>query len=166
MDNLLEILGKIGFDWQVALANLFNFLIIFFILKKFAFKPIGKLIKERQEKINEGILNAEKNEKLLSNTKKEYEDIILDARTEAHKLVQDARKEAIVKKDQLLEQARGEVASMIENGKKSLEIEKIKILDDARKEIVNLVIQVSEKVLGNKVDEAYSSKITKELSNL
>ena len=55
MVNIYEILGKIGFDWQVALASLVNFLIILFVLKKFAFKPIKKLIQERQNKINEGI---------------------------------------------------------------------------------------------------------------
>ncbi len=59
MQTVLEILGKIGFDWQVALANLVNFLIIFFILKKFAFKPIQKILKERQDKISEGLIKAQ-----------------------------------------------------------------------------------------------------------
>ncbi len=57
--QILEILGKIGFDWQVALANLVNFLIIFFILKKFAFKPIQKILKERQDKISQGLVKAQ-----------------------------------------------------------------------------------------------------------
>lgn len=59
MASIYAILQKIGFDWQVALANLVNFLIILFILKKFAFKPIKKIIEDRQDKINEGLLKAE-----------------------------------------------------------------------------------------------------------
>jgi len=59
MVNIYEILQKIGFDWQVALANLFNFLIIFFIFKKFGFPYIKKIINERQRKISEGLDKAE-----------------------------------------------------------------------------------------------------------
>jgi F0F1-type ATP synthase membrane subunit b/b' len=44
--DILGILGKIGFDWQVALANLVNFLIIFWILKKFAFKPVREILQK------------------------------------------------------------------------------------------------------------------------
>jgi F-type H+-transporting ATPase subunit b len=166
MENLLNILGKVGFDWQVALANLFNFLIIFLILRKFAFKPIGKLIKERQETIDQGLKNAEENNKLLNNTKKDYEKILLDARKEANDIIQEAKKEAGIKKDQLMDQTKNDINVMLLNGQKSLEIEKVKMLNDTKKEIVGLVLQVSEKVLGQKHDQAYSEKIMKELKNI
>lgn len=166
MENLLEILGKVGFDWQVALANLFNFLIIFLLLKKFAFGPIGKLIRERQDKINEGISNAEVSTKLLENTKTEYEAVLLDARTKANEIIEQAKKEAVVRKDQLVDQTKVEIASMLENGKKMLETEKNKMLSETKKEIVGLVLQVTEKVLGQKNDPSYSDRITKELNNL
>lgn len=166
MENLLNILGKVGFDWQVALANLFNFLIIFFILKKFAFGPIGKLIKERQDSITKGLLDAEKNKKLLENTEKEYEKVILSARNEANQIIVDAKNDAQAKKDKLMEDAKKEVSVILESGKKNLEIEKVKMLSEARKEIVDLVMQVSEKVLNEKVDGNYSNKVIKELNNL
>ena len=166
MENLLEILGKVGFDWQVALANLFNFLIIFLLLKKFAFGPIGKLIKERQDKINEGISNAQVSTKLLENTKKEYEAVLLDARTKANEIIEQAKKEAIVRKDQLVDQTKLEIASMLEHSKKTLETEKNKMLSETKQEIVGLVLQVTEKVVGLKVDQSYSDRVTKELNNL
>ncbi len=166
MENLLNILGKVGFDWQVALANLFNFLIIFFILKKFAFGPIGKLIKERQDAITKGLNDAEKNKKLLDNTEKEYEKVLLSARNEANQIIVEAKNDAQAKKDKLMEDAKKEVALILENGKKTLEIEKVKMLSEARKEIVDLVMQVSEKVLNEKVDSNYSNKVIKELNNL
>lgn len=166
MENLLNILGKVGFDWQVALANLFNFLIIFFILKKFAFGPIGKLIKERQDAITKGLLDAEKNKKILANTEKEYEKILLSARNEANQIIVDAKNDAQVKKDKLMEDTKKEVDLILESGKKNLEIEKVKMLSEARKEIVDLVMQVSEKVLNEKVDGNYSNKVITELNNL
>lgn len=166
MEGLLGILGKIGFDWQVALANLFNFLIIFFILKRYAFGPIGKLIKERQEKIDQGLKNAETNSKLLADTKKEYEAVLLEARTQANQIIVNAKSEAVAKKTQMLEETKKEVNSMIENGKRTLEIEKIKIITDAKKEIVSLVLQTTEKLIGSKVDRDYETKVVKELSNI
>lgn len=166
MENLLNILGKVGFDWQVALANLFNFLIIFFILKKYAFGPIGKIIKERQASINEGLASAEKNTKLLENTKKEQEQILLNARAEANNIILEAKKDAAIKREQLVEDTKKDISLMIENNKKHLEIEKTKMLTEAKKEIVTLVIQTTEKVLGKKVDNDYSNNVIKELSAL
>lgn len=167
MENLLNILGKVGFDWQVALANLFNFLIIFFVLKKYAFGPIGKIIKERQASINEGLASAEKNTKLLENTKKEQEQILLNARAEANHIILEAKKEAVIKREQLVEDTKKDISLMLENNKKHLEIEKTKMLNEAKNEIVSLVIQTTEKVLGKKVDNKdYSNNIIKELSTL
>jgi hypothetical protein len=54
------ILANLGFDWRVALANLVNFLVIILILKYFAFKPIAKIINEREDKIKKGIEDAER----------------------------------------------------------------------------------------------------------
>ena len=71
---ILDILGKIGFDWQVAVANLVNFLIIFFILKRYAFKPIANIIKERQDQVNEGLDNAKLAETNLMQAEQEKED--------------------------------------------------------------------------------------------
>lgn len=167
MENLLNILGKVGFDWQVALANLFNFLIIFFVLKKYAFGPIGKIIKERQASIKEGLASAEKNTKLLESTKKEQEQILLNARAEANNIILEAKKDAAVKREQLVEDTKKDISLMIENNKKHLEIEKTKMLTEAKKEIVSLVIQTTEKVLGKKVDSnEYSNNVIKELSTL
>ncbi len=117
MDGLLSILGKVGFDWQVALANLVNFLIIFFILKKFAFKPIGKIIKERQEKIQKGLDDAKQAEAALSVAHNTKEEIIKEAKDEARKIVtkgevlgksivKDAEAKAILEKENILKQAR------------------------------------------------------------
>jgi len=157
--DISEILGKIGFDWQVALANLFNFLIIFFILKKYAFGPIGKLIKERQDKINEGIENATKNADLLDSTQKEKDEILVSARIESNKIIQETKKDLEVKRTELLDQAKLEAKSIIDNTKQAIEIEKNKMLDEAKKEIVSLAMQATEKLMNNKEAEYTKNKV-------
>src|SRR3989344_294671 len=92
MANIYEILQKIGFDWQVALANLFNFLIILFLLKQFAFKPIKKVIDERQIKINEGLENAKKAKTELMMANQNKEKIISDANVAAMAVLSEGAK--------------------------------------------------------------------------
>jgi F-type H+-transporting ATPase subunit b len=120
MESLLGILSKIGFDWQVALANLFNFLIIFFILRRYAFKPIGKLIKERQERIDQGLENAKKTEQMLLDSKKDYEEMIQKAMQESNKIMTDVKEEANKKRDEILRQTEDDINKMLEAGKKTL----------------------------------------------
>lgn len=59
MTEILNILGTVGFNWHVALANFFNFLIILFLLQKFFFGKIRSTIQKRANIIEEGLNNAE-----------------------------------------------------------------------------------------------------------
>ncbi len=149
--DISAILGKIGFDWQVALANLFNFFIIFFILKRFAFKPIGKMIKERKEAIDKGLEDAEANAKKLKETTEEYEAVLQKARQEANILFEKNKKELEIKKTEILAQTQKEIAEKIEQSKKMIDAERIKMVNEARNEVAGLVLQATEKILASPV---------------
>lgn len=116
MVDIYAILYRVGFDWQVALANTINFLVIFFLLKKFAFKPVGKMIKDRQDKIHEGIAKAKEAESRLrevddiakarlQKTDRESISLIQAAQERAKKLEESLVKKAQEKQNDLLEQA-------------------------------------------------------------
>ncbi|MBP6925575.1 MAG: ATP synthase F0 subunit B, partial [Candidatus Pacebacteria bacterium] len=94
MEGILLILGKIGFDWQVAFANLVNFLIIFFILKHLAFKPLQKVIEKRRAEIQTGLDNAERAKTSLLNAEQEKEVIVMAARQEANDIIATAKTQA------------------------------------------------------------------------
>ncbi|MES2023548.1 MAG: F0F1 ATP synthase subunit B [Patescibacteria group bacterium] len=145
-----EILGKIGFDWHVALANLVNFLIILFVLKRYAFKPISKMIKDRQEIMVKGIQDAKENALLLKSAKEEYEKTLSKARIEANEIFEKNKKENEKRKTEMMEQTQKEMVVTIENGKKALESEKIKMLNEVKNEVAGLVLQATEKVMGEK----------------
>lgn len=153
-------------DWKLMLAQIINFGLVFCAFYLLAAKPLKKLIQERTEEITTGLLSGKENATLLENTKKEYEQVLANARTEAYALLQETKKEANAKKTEMLEEARKEVSVMIENGKASLDAEKTKMMNDAKKEIVSLVIQTTEKLIGEKVDSGYDAKVVKELNSL
>ncbi len=147
----MEILGKIGFDWQVALANLVNFVIIFFVLKKFAFKPINKIIEERQSKINKGLEDAEKAETELLMAKETGDKKISEAKTEANSIIGKAQEkgDSIISltKDEALEMK----SSIIAEGEKQIERKKEGMKTELETETANLIVDGIEKILKEKL---------------
>ncbi len=159
---MLSILAKIGFDWQVALANLVNFLIILFILRKYAFDPIKKAILNRQNIIETGLENAKlaetdrvMAEELKSNTLKEArikaDEIVREANKKADDIIIKAKDQAIVEKNIIISEGHKEVEK---RGKE---------MDNKFKEkSAGMIMLGIEKILGEKmtaeVDSAYIEK--------
>ena len=163
MQNLLEILGKVGFDWQVALANFVNFLIVFFILKKYAFGPIKKVILDRQEKIKQGIEDAEKAKNELLKAEFEKEEVLKDARTQANMLVSEINKN----KNEIIAEAKdkAENEAALVKTKSIEEISKMK--SDFDQEIkekgTDLILSGIEKLLNENLTKEQSEKFSTSL---
>lgn len=105
MELVASVLGKLGFDWRVALANLVNFLIIYFLLKKVIFDKLADAISERQKKAAANVafrksLDEEKasfdafKEVELRQISKERMSVLSDAERQKHELLMDAEKRA------------------------------------------------------------------------
>ncbi len=147
-----SIISTFHIDWKIIVAQAINFGIVFVVLYIYALKPLSKLMAERSEKISKGIVDAKTNADILGQTQKEYEETLQKARIEAQKIFDEGKKEALAKKNQMLEDSKTEVATMIENGKKNLEAEKTKMIEDAKKEIVALSMAATEKLIKSKGD--------------
>jgi F-type H+-transporting ATPase subunit b len=152
MDSLIT---TFHIDWKIIIAQAINFGIVLLVLYAFALKPLKKLMGEREERITKGVTDAKANAELLTNTKKEYDQVITNARNEAHVIFQEGKKDAEAKKAEMLENAKKEVDTMISNGKKVLESEKAKIIEEAKLEVVSLVVKATEKLLENHPDKNF-----------
>ncbi len=160
-----SIISTFHIDWKIIIAQAANFAVVFVVLYIFALKPLGKLMKERSEKIEKGITDAKANEKMLKDTSLKYEEILTKARVEADKIFQDGKKEGEKKKAEMLEDAKNQVSGIIEAGKKTLEADKAKMVNDAKAEIVSLVTAGMEKVSGVSA-VSFDRKAMEELKNL
>lgn len=163
MDSFIE---TFHIDWKIIIAQAINFTIVLFILQFLALKPLKKLMKERSERIEGGLNDAAKNAELLKNTKKEYDEVLVKAREEAHVIFQEGKKEAEEKKKEMLESASKDVESMIINGKKVLEAEKTKMIEEAKTEIVSLVVKATEKLLESHKDESFDKKALEQITKI
>ncbi len=163
MDSFIE---TFHIDWKIIIAQVINFAIVLFVLQFLALKPIKKLMKERTERIESGLSDADKNAEILKNTKKEYDEVIIKAREEAHVIFQEGKREAEDKKKEMVENANKEVEQMIASGKKMLEAEKIKMVEEAKNEIVSLVVKATEKLLESHDDESFNKKALEQIKKI
>ncbi|MCD8495046.1 MAG: F0F1 ATP synthase subunit B [Candidatus Pacebacteria bacterium] len=157
--NLLDILGRIGFDWQVALANLFNFLIIFLLLKYFAFKPIAKIIADRKAKINQGLDDAQQAEtnKLLA--QEQAQEIVTAARAEAHGIVAHAEARVQEMLLQAQDNARVQATDMINEAHRKIEKDRLKMNQELRAQSARLIVESVQKIMMDTVHEKEHDKI-------
>lgn len=113
----MEILDTFGFNPILFGAQVINFLIIFFVLKKFLYKPLLKTMQTRQKRIEDGLTFAQETEARLEKIKKEEIKILKAAQAQSKELLSETRKQAqdILKSTQ--EQAKEETKKMIEDAR-------------------------------------------------
>lgn len=90
----MEILHTFGFDWRLLLAQIVNFVVIFWVLKKFLYKPLFEVLKNREQTIKKGIQQAEEAQIALAKAQEEERKLMQKAAVEAKKFLEDAKKQA------------------------------------------------------------------------
>jgi F-type H+-transporting ATPase subunit b len=152
MSEILNILGSVGFNWHVALANFFNFLIILFLLNKFFFKKIGTTISTRQGIIERGLNQAKDAEKALASAGEEKNEILKAARKERDTIV--ANGEALAR----------DLALKIEReANDAIALKTAKLLEDEAHLAINVEKSFREKA-PRLLAELYAKTLMKELT--
>lgn len=129
----MEIIKNLGIDPLLLVAQGVNFLIILYILKRFAYKPILSMLKSREDAIRKGIKQAEDARILLEKTQEKEKQILKKAQVEAKtllektkeaqiKIIQDAREKGKRDMDSLLEEARKQIAFETKEAEKRLTV--------------------------------------------
>lgn len=131
--------------------------ITFFILRKFAWKPILDALKNREESIANALNSAEQARKEMEELKADNEKIIAEARKEKDIILKEAKeiKEKIIAEAK--EKASAEVQKSIELGRQQIQSEKMAAINDIKKQVAELSVMIAEKVikkeLGNKGEQ-------------
>ncbi|MBI4121933.1 MAG: F0F1 ATP synthase subunit B [Parcubacteria group bacterium] len=145
--------ATLGLDWRLFVGQLVNFLVIFFVLWKFVFKPLSKVLQKRQKMIETSVEHAKTLEVKMKEMQVEYQQTIDRAKKEAIGVVDEARHLAEQKAQAIITEAKGEVAKVVTQGKATLQIERDAMIEQARKSVIDLVVASTEKILTGVVDE-------------
>jgi F-type H+-transporting ATPase subunit b len=141
-------------EFGLLIWTLLAFLVVFFILGKYAWPPIVKALKEREQGIADSLATAEKVRAEMAQLKNENEALLAKAREERAQLLKEARetKDKII--SEAKEQSKIEANKIIAEAQAAINIQKMAALTDVKNQVGKLVIEVTEKVLkrelGNK----------------
>jgi F-type H+-transporting ATPase subunit b len=167
-DTAQGIVETFGIDWPMLIAQAINFLIVAFVIWKFAFKNILSTIKEREKQIADSLRNADKIKLELEETEKQQQETLQEASLEAKKTISIAQEQAKAFIEEQKEDARKQAEEIITKAKLAMEQERERVLREAREEIASLVVLTTSKVLSKDLTEEekqrFSSKAAEELN--
>ena len=119
----MDLAKEFGIDWPLLVAQIVNFLIVFFVLKRFAYKPLLDLLKNREKTIKQGIKNADDARVALEQAQEKETTILKNAQAEARKLIEETKKEQVALMQEAEEQTRKKVDVMLKEARNQISYE-------------------------------------------
>ena len=165
---ITEIFTQFGVTWPKFIAQLVLFGIVYFVLNRFAFGPILKVLEERRKRIEEGQLNAEKIKKQLAEAELRYQEVLRKANDDAQVLLEESRKNNEAFSQREMDRAVKESAAIVDRARHEITSERVRMVDEVKREMVSLVIKttasVAGKILSADDQKRLSEEAAKELS--
>ncbi|MFK5958414.1 MAG: F0F1 ATP synthase subunit B [Lutibacter sp.] len=159
MEQLLNEFSFGLFFWQIAI-----FILLVYLLKKLAWKPILNAVNEREEGIKNALDEAENARKEMQNLTADNERILKEARAERDTLLKEAReiKETIISEAKGAAQA--QATKVIEQAQATIQAEKQAAITDLKNQVAELSINIAEKVVrGELSDKNKQTKLVEDL---
>ncbi|MBO5079093.1 MAG: F0F1 ATP synthase subunit B [Oscillospiraceae bacterium] len=156
MDKFVEFLG---IDFWTALFVLLNTLTIFFVAKKFLFKPVMKIIQDRQDEIDGMYADADQAKATADALQAEYQQKLSAAAETSDRIVKEAMVRGHSREEEIIRQANAEAAAILDKAASDIAQEKKKAINDAKDEISGMAMAIAEKVVGRELNSKDQDKL-------
>ncbi len=143
----------LGINLGYLLVQIFNFGIMFVVLKEWAYKPILSMLEERRATIAQGLEDARVAAEARANAEQEAQKILADAQAKAAETVRAASERADEAAKEIKAAAEAEAAKIIERAHVEAEQEKERVLAELRPQVAALAISAAQKLVGEALDE-------------
>lgn len=127
-------------------------IVLFLVIRHFAYQPLLKMLEARAEKVHTEMAEAKQKNEEATSLRLEYESRIQEAKDEARVIVEGAKKRSDQLKSEILEESKIEAAKISERATQEIQREKEKMLDDLRSEVVDIATLAASKVLEKELD--------------
>jgi F-type H+-transporting ATPase subunit b len=151
--GLLSLQGGLMF-WTLVV-----FLIVFWVLSKFAFGPITKAVADREQALLDAIEAAKKDRDAAAALLEEHRKQIEAARNEAQRYIAEGRAQAEKMKSEMLEATHAQQAELLERARRDIDSEKAKAIDELRREAIDLALAGASKVIEKNLDDVQNRKL-------
>ncbi len=155
----MDFIKDLGFNPLLLGGQIVNFLIIYYLLKRFAYKPILGLLKKREEDIKQGIKNAEEGKLVLENALLAEKKILKNAQIEAEKLIADSKHHSDILAKEAAESAKKQAQSLLTEARTQIEQETKQVEEKLTKYVSDLALSFLKKSLSELVNEDAQKQI-------
>ncbi len=143
-----DALVQLGIDWPRFIAQTINFAIVLWVLNRFAYRPVLRLLEERRTRIAESLQNAERIQKELAAAEEARREILHQANERASQLIAEAEQTAKLQGEKLLKEAAEESERILAKTRARAEQEQQESRAVVRREVGELVLALTAKVSG------------------
>lgn len=149
----------LNINFFTALFTLANTVALFLVLKKFLFKPVMKMIADRQQEINDMYAQAGQDKAQAAALRMEYEDKLSAAVETGERLVREAVARGQSRQEEIIRQANAEASAILDKAAADIAQEKKKAINDAKDEISDMALAIAGKVVGRALNEEDREKL-------
>ena len=153
-----------GFDTKIFLSQVISFIIVALVLKRFAYKPILAVLEERRQRIQEGLLNAEKIKQQLAEAEQRHAEILAKANAQAQKMIDEARESAGIVAERKQQEAVAAAEQIMAKAREASAIEHERTMSELKRELGRLVVDTTAKVTGKVLTSEDQRRLQEEAS--
>ena len=162
MHVLTDLFENFGVDWPKFFAQTILFLVVYLILRRFAFASVVTMLEERRRRIEEGQLNAEKIKKQLAEAEVRYAEVLRKANEDAKRMIDEARHLSEASTAKEIQRAVKDAEGIIAHAKEAIEIDRQRMVVEVKKEMITLVVETTAMVAGKVLTAEDQQRLSQE----
>lgn len=147
------------FVWENTVFAIIAFLILYWLLSKYAFGPLFSIMEQRRKLISEQLSTAEKSRQEAASSMAEQKAALDEARKEAYAIIEQARTTSTKQADEIVQSAKNEASRLKDDALKDIESEKNKAIAALRSEVGGISVKIASKIIEKQVDEKAQEQI-------
>ena len=141
-------MSELGIQWKILLAQTISFSVVFFVLWRFAYRPVFNMLEVRRQKIAEGLANAEKIKMELARTEAERKRVLAQAGDVANQIIEEGRNAAARVREMETQKAIVMAGRIIAKAREATAQDHALMLVELKREVGRLVVQTTATVTG------------------
>ena len=149
----------LGVNPWTALFTLANTVALFLVMKKFLFKPVMKIIEERQQEIDGMYKDAGEAKEQAQALQAEYQEKLSAAQETSERLVKEAVARGQHREEEIIRQANQEASAILEKASADIALEKKKAINDAKDDISDIALAIAGNVVGRELNNNDQSEL-------
>lgn len=161
-----DVVGKIvktfGVHWGLFISQLISFLVVCFVLKKFAYGPVMEMLDQRRTRIEDGEAKLVEIEQQLADSEKEKAALIEKANADAKRLITEAKESAAALSEQKAQEASTQASTIISKAQEAAKAERATMAAELKQEFGRLVVATTSQVTGKTLDDSDQKRINDE----